>query len=128
MKRLNKVLTAMALVAVVGFVASSLPTMAQGGPSGDGQPTAKSADGSGSPAAKAPKAPRAAKKAPAGKVSINAASLTELQTLPRVGAKMAQRILDYRTANKGFKTVEELRNVKGIGPKVFENLKPFLAL
>lgn len=125
MTKLNKILTAMALVAVVGFVASSVPTMAAGG---DGQPSAKSGETSSAPAAKAPKAPRATKKAPEGKVSLNSASLAQLQTLPRVGAKMAQRILDYRAANKGFKTVEELRNVKGIGPKVFENLKPFLAL
>ena len=56
-------------------------------------------------------------------VNINTASKTELQTLKGIGAKKADAIIEYRTQNKGFKTVEDLANVKGIGTKTVEKLK-----
>lgn len=65
---------------------------------------------------------------PASKISINKASASELMVLPRVGEKIAQRIIDYRTKNGGFKTLEELMNVKGIGDKTFARLKDKITL
>lgn len=56
-------------------------------------------------------------------VSLNSATLAELETLPRIGPALAQRILDWREANGGFATIEDLRNVTGIGQKTFDGLK-----
>jgi len=58
-----------------------------------------------------------------GSVNINSASLSELDTLSGIGPAYAQRIIDYRSANGGFKSIEEIQNVKGIGPKTFEKIK-----
>ena len=58
-----------------------------------------------------------------GLVNINSASLDELDTLSGIGPAYAQRIIDYREANGGFKSIEEIQNVKGIGPKTFEKMK-----
>ncbi len=65
---------------------------------------------------------------PKGKISINRASVEQLQSLPRIGPKVARRIIDYRTAHKGFKTIEELRNVRGIGVRTMSKLRPYLSL
>lgn len=58
-----------------------------------------------------------------GKVNINTAGKEELERLPGIGPTLARRILDYREAHGGFRSVEELRKVSGIGPKKFEELK-----
>lgn len=58
-----------------------------------------------------------------GKVNINQADLAQLETLPGIGAKKAQAIIDYRTANGSFHSLEDLAKVKGIGPKMLEKLK-----
>ena len=55
-----------------------------------------------------------------GLLDINSASELELQTLPGIGAVLAQRIVSYREENGGFTTLEELKNVDGIGDKKFE--------
>lgn len=58
------------------------------------------------------------------RININTADATQLNKLPRVGDKMAQRIIDFRKANGAFKKIEDLMKVKGIGPKVFAKLQP----
>lgn len=64
-------------------------------------------------------------KRPARPVRINAANLGELQTLPGIGPKTAAAILAQR-AKKPFRSLEDLDEVKGLGPKKLEKLKPFL--
>jgi len=55
----------------------------------------------------------------AGLVNINTATLEELDTLDGVGPATAQKIIDYRTAHGGFKTIEEIKEVPGIGDAKF---------
>jgi competence protein ComEA len=61
-------------------------------------------------------------------VNINTATKDELVALPGIGPAKAQAIVDYRKAHGPFKTIEELKDVKGIGAKRFEKLKPDLAV
>jgi competence protein ComEA len=61
-------------------------------------------------------------------ININRADAAELQKLPGIGAKMAQRILDERTLRGPFKTIDELRRVPGIGPKTLEKLRPYVVV
>jgi len=65
---------------------------------------------------------------PKAKVNINTATAAELETLPRVGPKVAQRIVDFRTKNGNFKKIEEIMKVQGIGEKVFENIKDLITV
>jgi competence protein ComEA len=61
-------------------------------------------------------------------VNVNTATVQELQLLPRVGPALAQRIVDFRTANGPFKAPEELARVKGIGEKSFTRLAPYVSV
>lgn len=60
--------------------------------------------------------------------SLNRANPEQLQLLPGVGPKMAERIIEYRKTHAGFKSLEEVMEVKGIGTKKFEKMKPYLKL
>ena len=60
-------------------------------------------------------------------LNLNAATLDQLETLPGIGRKVAERILEYRTKSGGFKKIEELMNVKGIGEKSFLKIKPLIS-
>ena len=85
--------------------------------------TAASAQEAARPAAKA-----ATAVASAGPVNLNTATVAQLETLPGIGKATAERILEYRQKNGGFKKVEDLMNVRGIGEKSFLKLKPFLTI
>lgn len=63
---------------------------------------------------------------PAGKVNINTATAEELDTLPGIGPALAQRIIEYRQTNGPFQSIEEIKNVSGIGDKLFEKLKDLI--
>ena len=64
-----------------------------------------------------------AKAAPAQVVNLNTAPVEQLERLPGVGPKTAARIVEYRQKNGGFKKIEELMNVRGIGEKAFLKMK-----
>ena len=66
--------------------------------------------------------------APAAVVNLNTATAAQIATLPGVGEKAAARIIEYREKNGGFKKIEELMNVKGIGEKSFLKLKPLITV
>lgn len=61
-------------------------------------------------------------------VDINNADLATLKTLPYIGDKIGQRIIDFRTQHGGFKKLEEIMNVSGIGPKTYERIKDRIRL
>jgi len=60
---------------------------------------------------------------PIGKININTATAEQLDTLSGIGPAYAGRIIDYRNSHGGFKSIEEIQEVTGIGPKTFEKLK-----
>lgn len=61
-------------------------------------------------------------------VNLNTATAAQLESLPGIGAKTAERIIEYREKNGPFKKIEDLMNVKGIGEKSFLKLKPRLTV
>jgi len=63
-----------------------------------------------------------------GKISLNRATLDQLDSLTGIGPVKAQAIIDYRNSQGGFKSVEELMNVKGIGQATFDKIKSDLTI
>lgn len=61
-------------------------------------------------------------------VDLNTASATQLEALPGIGAATAKRIIEHRQKSGGFKKIEELMNVKGIGEKSFLRLKQLVTV
>lgn len=107
----------------VPFVAEAAPE-----PQGEKTPAGRVL---GKPAAdekKKPAAPAKFKKPGDGTVKLNAAGVAELTRLPGVGPALAERILAFRKEKGKFENVDQLGDVKGIGAKKLEKLRPFLIL
>lgn len=88
-------------------------------PSADSQPAT-----SPSPSASLTPTPSQA----AGKININTATVVQLDSLPGIGPVYAQRIIDYRTANGPFTSIDQVQNVKGIGPKTLEKFRDLVTI
>ncbi len=63
-----------------------------------------------------------------GKVNINTATEAQIALLPGLGPKLAAEVVNYRTNNGGFKTIEDIKKVSGVGDKKFEKIKDFVVL
>lgn len=61
-------------------------------------------------------------------LNLNTATLEELDTLPGIGPVLAQRIIEYRTLHGGFASLDELKDVRGIGDALYNDLKEMLTL
>lgn len=78
--------------------------------------------------AQAPPQQAKASAAATAPINLNTATLAQLETLPGVGAKLAERIVAYRDKSGGFKKVEDLMSVQGVGEKSFLKLKPMITV
>lgn len=63
-----------------------------------------------------------------GKVNLNTATTEELQTISGIGKSTADKIISYRNLNGKFKSIEDLKNVSGIGEKKFEDIKNYITV
>ena len=61
-------------------------------------------------------------------VNINTATQTELETLPGIGPSIALKIINYRNENGKFSSIDEIKNVSGIGDSKFENIKKYITV
>ncbi|HKB71087.1 MAG TPA: helix-hairpin-helix domain-containing protein [Thermoanaerobaculia bacterium] len=66
--------------------------------------------------------------AASGTINVNSASAEQIALLPRVGLKLAQKVVEYRKTNGPFKKIEDLMEVKGVGEKLFVVLRPHLTV
>ena len=63
-----------------------------------------------------------------GKININTANASELDKLPGVGEAIAKKIIEYREYNGNFSSIEEIKNVSGIGESKFEKMKDYICV
>ena len=61
-------------------------------------------------------------------ININTASLVELSSLPEIGIKLSQRIIEFREKNGEFEVIEDIMKVSGIGDKKFEKIKNYITV
>ena len=78
--------------------------------------------------AQEPRPASGASAAAAAALNLNTATAAQLEALPGIGKSTADRIIEYRTKSGGFKKVEDLMNVRGIGEKSFLKLKPLVTV
>ncbi len=71
---------------------------------------------------------QAAKATVSSPVNLNTANMSQLESLPGIGPKTAERIIEYREKAGGFKKIEELMNVQGVGEKSFLKLKDLITV
>ncbi len=122
-RRLAFVVGAVALVAAMGGTWSTHSAVAAPPPAPHlvtrPTPAPAAADDDGPPK-------KSNKKSLAGKLNLNVASEEQLMMLPTVGPSKAERIVEWRKKNGGFKRIADLRRVKGFGYKTFKRLEPLL--
>jgi competence protein ComEA len=101
----------------------NIPMRARAIPPADGSPEQAAQPVQPSPALLTPQARQSKGSEASGPVNLNTAGAAELETLPGIGPVLAQRIIDYRTQNGPFASIEALKEVQGIGDLTFERLK-----
>ena len=110
-----------------GLVAESLEGVKAEIPSGSGR-VAMMSPSSVPSSADQPSTVPVPKRSPHGLLDLNSATGQDLDALPGVGPKLAERIMEYRELVGVFHTLEELRAVKGIGKKTFERIRPLVTV
>lgn len=63
-----------------------------------------------------------------GKININTADASQLQQLPKIGEVLSQRIIKYRKENGDFKSIEDIKNVSGIGDALFASIADYITI
>lgn len=71
---------------------------------------------------------QANKVAASAPVNLNTATAIQLESLPGIGPRTAERIIEYREKNGGFKKIEELMNVQGVGEKSFLKIRDLISV
>ena len=112
---MRALLMLLAVIAIAAIPAAAQQPVKSSKPAVAGNPAGPASPRKPAPTATAP-------------VNINTATQAQLESLPGVGVKVAERILQYREKNGNFKKIEDLMNVQGIGEKSFLKLKPLLTI